>query len=321
MASIFDRRFVIVSGKGGTGKTTLAAALALAAQRRGLRVLVAELNVPPRIPGIFGAPQAGYEPRPIHDGIECANIVPDDCLREYGLMKLRFQRLYRFVFENETMRRVMGMIPGVNELLILGKLAFMEGETVRRGQRPRWDLIVVDGPATGHGISMFRLPSVILSAVSAGPLAEDARRMDALLKDRARTSFEIVAVPEEMAVQEAIELSRTVRSVLEIPLGRGLLNMVWPKTVEAEEWERIAPLLARADDPALAPLHATVSESEARHAHQAPMVARAKEGLAMPVVELPYLFTRRVGLPEIQQLGALLDRGSEVASWEMRNED
>ena len=313
MTRLFDKRFLIVSGKGGTGKSTLCAALALATAARGQRVVVAELNVRPRIPAMFGVDSGGYAPIPVHEGIEAIRITPEESMREYGVLKLRFKRIYRFVFENETMRGLTGMLPGLKELLLLGKLHAMEGETVRRGQRPRWDTLIVDGPATGHCVSMFRLPAVILEAVSAGPLADDARRIQQLLQDETRTAFNIAAVPEEMAVQEATELSAKVTNVLKIHKGLALLNMIWPPGLASGD-EALLDHLRRSvarHDPVLAGLLSAISESERRHRHQEPMVQRMRERVGLPVIELPFLFARELNLAEITHLSQRLDEKIE----------
>ncbi len=306
MTRLFDKRFVIIGGKGGTGKSTVCAAIALAAARAGRRVLVAELNVREKVPQLFGADASGYEPKRIFETgagwVESANIIPDECLREYGVMKLKLKRLYRLVFENDVMQRITRMIPGLNELLILGKAMFLESETIDHGRRPRWDLLVVDAPATGHGISMFRLPQVILDVIPAGPLAEDARRIMDLLRDERRTSFNIVTLPEEMAVQEAGELRAQLRDVLRMPAGFLFVNALWPRTLSGHEQRLLQTFqdAARGRDPIIDGVLRTVCESESRRAHQEPMLARARQLVDLPHIEVPLVFTDRFGLDALE---------------------
>ena len=310
MTRFFDKRFVIISGKGGTGKSTVCAAIALAAARRGRRVLVAELNVREKVPQLFGAGPSGYTPQRIYeDGdsggwIESANIIPEDCMREYGVMKLKLKRLYQLVFENEVMRRITRMIPGLNELLILGKAMFLESETIDRGRRPRWDMLVVDAPATGHGISLFRLPQVILDVIPGGPLADDARRIIDLLRDERRTSFNIVTVPEEMAVVEAVELRERLDTVLRIPSGYLFVNSVWPEALSSHQQRMLRTYLdaTHGDDPVVTGVLRTVCESDARRAHQEPHLARARQLIDLPHIEIPFVFTDEFGLAAVDTI-------------------
>lgn len=320
MTRFFDKRFIIISGKGGTGKSTLSGAIALAAARAGRRVLVAELNVREKVPQLFGKPPSGYAPQRLHEGIESMNVLPEECLREYGLMKLRFRSVYRLVFENDLMRRLTGTLPGMNELLMLGKLMFLETELEARGKRPRWDLIVVDAPATGHGVALFRLPQVILEAVSAGPLATDARRIRELLLDERRTSFNIVTLPEEMPIVEAAELRTTLRSVLGIPPGFLFVNAVWPEVLSDHEQRLLQTFWdsRRGSSPGLAPLVRAVCASVGVREHQVPHLARARQLIDLPTIEIPYVFTPSFGLEALdtisQHVKGAIDR-HESAPW------
>ena len=304
MTRFLDKRFVIVSGKGGTGKSTVCAAIAMAAAARGKRVLVAELNVRPQVPRMFGVEPPGNEPYRVHEGITATNIVPAEAMREYGVMKLKFRRLYQLVFENDLMRRMTRMLPGLNELLILGKLMHMESETTGRARGPLWDMIVVDAPATGHGVSMFRVPRVILDTIPKGPLAEDSRRILDLLHDERRSTFNIVSLPEEMAVREASELADKLTHVLGIPPGYLFMNAVWPGILSRHERKLVGTFqdAVRGRDACTDGLLASLAESEARREHQRPMLARARQGIPLPYVELPFVFAEQFGVEQIRVL-------------------
>lgn len=304
MTRFLDKRFVIVSGKGGTGKSTVCAAIAMAAAAQGKRVLVAELNVRPQVPRMFGVQPPGNEPYPVLDGVAATNIVPAEAMREYGVMKLKFRRLYRLVFENDLMRRMTRMLPGLNELLILGKLMHMESETKGRKRRPTWDMIVVDAPATGHGVSMFRVPRVILDTIPKGPLAEDSRRILELLHDEQRSSFNIVSLPEEMAVREASELTGKLTDVLEIPPGFLFMNAVWPAVLPRQERNLVRTFqdAVRGRDACTDGVLASLNEAEARREHQDPMLAQARETISLPYVELPFVFAEQFGVEQIRVL-------------------
>ena len=125
--------------------------------------MVAELSSRSSIPAMFGKGPARYEPLELAPNLFAAHVQPDPALHEYAMRKLRFEALFSLVFENDAVRRFLEVIPGMNELLLLGKAFDLERET--SDGRPTWDTVVVDAPATGHGISLLRLPQVILEVV------------------------------------------------------------------------------------------------------------------------------------------------------------
>ena len=196
---MFQRRFVIVSGKGGVGRSTIAASLGLAAARYGMRTCVVQLNTRDELGRIFGVDASGYEPVQLVPNLPLfgCDLRPADALREYGQMKLHFRTLHKLVFENDVMQRLLRMIPGMNELVLLGKAWHMEAQEHGSDGKPAWDLIVIDAPATGHGVSLLRLPQTILAAVPVGPMADDARQMQALLEDPVRNAVVRRRVPSQ----------------------------------------------------------------------------------------------------------------------------
>ena len=220
-------------------------------------------------------------------------------------MKLRFRALHRIVFENDVMRRLLAMIPGMNETFLLGKAWFMEEKETDESGAPLWDLLVVDAPSTGHGVSLFRLPEVLLQTIPVGPMADDARRMRAMLADPNRTSFNIVTLAQELPVNEAIELSRQAREVVGVPTGYLIVNQVLPD------------LLPDMTAPTLGKLARTASSNLARgalvsadhyvfwRAQQQEQLDRLRGMAQLPVVELPHLFGDIDG-PAIDKLSQLL---------------
>lgn len=232
----FDRKFVVVSGKGGVGKSTVAAAIGLAAARAGRRTCVVQLNTRDAIGPLFlGSEAVGYQPVRLDARLPLwgVNLRPAEALREYSLMKLRFRALHKIVFENDVMRRLLRMMPGMTETFLLGKAWHMaEVERDDLGQE-RWDVLVIDAPSTGHGLSLLRLPDALLAVVSSGPMADDARAMRALLVDPARTAFHVVTLPTELAVTEALALADDARELVGIAAGYVIVNQVLPDLLGA----------------------------------------------------------------------------------------
>lgn len=305
--NLFEKRFVIVAGKGGVGKSVICAALGLAASQRGLRTCIAELNTREKAPLFFGKQPSGYAYQELRPNLFSINVLPDPALREYGLMKLRFERVYKLVFENEAMKRLIKVIPGMNELFLLGKVFNMERERKKDGS-PLWDLVIVDAPATGHGVSLLRLPDTILKVADAGPMAEEVGAMRTLLLDPRRTVVNLVTLPEEMPVRETFELAGQLQGALGMPKGYLFVNGIWPR------------LLSETDAGLLDALDAVLPDSAARaragvHGLQA-MVERARfqsghlaelaEHMPWPRIELPYLFLERFDETAIARLADLL---------------
>lgn len=231
--SILGRRLLVVSGKGGVGRSTIAAALALAASSRGKRVLVCEVNTKERIPALLGARSPGADIGPLAPGIDSVVVRPHEAMREYALMQLRFRALYNAVFENRLVARFLRFIPSLGELVMLGKI-------LHHVRQARWDLVILDAPATGHAITFLRVPAVILETVPPGALRNDARWMHDLLVDPAVTAVNFVALPEELPVNETAELWKATRDVLGMAGGLVFLNRCFEPRFSPEERQLLA---------------------------------------------------------------------------------
>ena len=311
LAPFFDRRFILVSGKGGVGRSSVCAAIALEASRRNKRVLVCELNTNERIPPLFGAQPAGPEIARVANGIWSVNIRPEDAMREYGLMKLRIRALYRAAFENRIVHSFLRFIPGLPELLMLGKAFFHETERNEQTGRPVWDMVVVDAPATGHGVPFLRIPQVVLSVTSSGPMADDARRMQALLTDADRTSLNIVTLPEWLPVSEAIQLKRQVDDILHIPTGFLFLNAVHDSPFRSPSREALDLLQTgyRGADPLVSALIAAGDNRERRHLLEEEHLDRLRAAVDMPRVRIPYLFLPEWGRDALDAMARAITDG------------
>ncbi|MEL6181129.1 MAG: ArsA family ATPase, partial [Myxococcota bacterium] len=227
MVDLFGKRLIINTGKGGVGKTTLSAAIGLAAARRGKRVLLMELNAKEKTSRLFGSSPIGFEPTEVEENLFAVNITPKEAMREYAILKLRLKTLYRAVFENRFVRTFLRAIPGINELVLLGKVWYEEQARDGQGGRPRWDMIVVDAPATGHGIFFLQIPQVVTSIISSGPMFDEARQIQEMIQDRSRTLLNLITLVEEMPVNETIELKHTTEEILKVPLGYVIANAVY----------------------------------------------------------------------------------------------
>src|SRR3990172_5675601 len=169
MSSLLDKRLLVVIGKGGVGKSTVSAALALAASRRGKRVLVCEVNTKERVSALLEARPAGAQIARLEENIDAVDVEPEAAMREYALGILKFRSIYAAVFENRLVRYFLRAIPSLAETVLLGKILFHVKERLPDG-RPRYDLVIIDSPATRHRLSLLRLPQVLLSPVPPRPI-------------------------------------------------------------------------------------------------------------------------------------------------------
>ncbi len=315
--SLFDRRLIILGGKGGVGRTTVAAALALAAARRHKRVLLAQTKSKERLSRLFGVPQVGSELTRVADNVFAVNMTPPAALREYGTMVLRSGVIARQVLEDKVSRAFWHAIPGLGDYSMLGKVWFHTTEM--HGNAPRWDLTILDGPATGHLVTMLQIPQAILDAVPEGPLTRPAVAMQELLHDAARTAMVLVTLAEDLPSNEAIELSRRAQERLHIAQPLLVVNALYPPRFSHGVSARaLAALPEDLSDAQLAPLLASARTAQRRRALNDHYVERLHKELAMPQAHLPYLFTAEFGRRAVMELSERLEGQVMALGWAAR---
>ncbi|MFO1518748.1 MAG: ArsA family ATPase [bacterium] len=235
---ILNRRLLIVSGKGGVGKTSVSAALGLIASRAGKKTLIAEVNAAERISQLFGVREFGYEETPLSENLYGINIDPKSAFEEYILEQIHSKKLYHLIFENRFVRAFLDATPGLNELLEIGKIwALTERDRDETGKNPKYDLVIVDAPATGHGLAFLNVPQVVSHAVRMGPLKTKAEEIVKLVQDVKKTLLILVTLAEEMPINEALEMLQSAKKNVRIATGPVILNGIYPPRMEEEEWK------------------------------------------------------------------------------------
>jgi anion-transporting ArsA/GET3 family ATPase len=311
---LFDKRLLIFTGKGGVGKSTVAAAAAVAAARRGKKVLIVEIGEQERIPSIFESPnKAGYGGACVYTGrtpgsapIWSMCVTARETLHEFAVRSMKFEMLYEAVFENRAMRYFTAAAPGLDELTIMGKIEFLHRESRVSSKGPPFDLMIFDAPATGHGLALFKAPKTAMSMTQRGPLHSKAERMWRLLTDPARTALNIVTLPEDMPVSEAIDLHEAAAK-LGLPRGKVVVNGVYPDFFPNERdhlrrmREHAAPQEGPAARVARAALDRAVYSVVRREAHEH-MIETLAEALPQERIILPLLFHPRIGPEDIETL-------------------
>ena len=285
------KQLIFVTGKGGVGKTTLTASLSRGLAAQGKRVLAVELSAGCSLARRFGHDDAHYAPQEVTKGLHTCRISPEESLREYGLMKLKFRTFYRAVFENPFVRSLVTMTPGMEELLLLGKLGNVNLAMTKGRARAPWDVVVVDAPPTGQGTGLFALPTIILGAVSAGPLAKETRLLQELLQDESRTAILIVSTPEELAVNEALEQVAGLRDDAHLPVRAIIANRVLPELRSREDEEVLRSFVQAprtSDDLGGSyPLVSTALKMLGLRRQQESELNRLRRSTTIPILEVP----------------------------------
>jgi anion-transporting ArsA/GET3 family ATPase len=303
---LFDKRLLVVAGKGGVGRTTVAAALALAAARRGKRVLLAQTKSKDRLGRLFNAPPVGTDLVRLRERLWAVNMTPEAALREYGLMVLRSVLVYRAVFENKVARAFIRAIPGVEDYSMLGKVWYHTTEMEHA--RPRFDLVILDGPATGHVITLLQIPQAILEAVPEGPLVRDARQVHELLIDPRRAAAVLVTLAEDLPVNETLELTEKLRRRIGMRVGPLVINQLYPpRFVAGPAAQALAELPPETGDEVLDPVLLRARIAQGQRAMNDRYIERLQEALDVPQLQLPYLFAPDFGAEALDDLSRRLE--------------
>ncbi|MBS2013270.1 MAG: ArsA family ATPase [Deltaproteobacteria bacterium] len=284
-----SKRFLIVTGKGGVGKTTVCAAEALALAAKGKRVLVCMCNAKERLSAMMGSELIGPEIMNVAPNVWAVNMDPELALAEYGMMALHSKTLFKLLFDNKYVRTFFRAVPGMQEWTLLGKAWFHTTETLEDGGN-RFDVVILDAPATGHGLDMLRVPKIILDVVPPGLLRRDAERAWKMFQDPTMCAVVLVTLPEEMPTTETIELAHALRDELRLPIGKIVVNCVLPplfSKAERAAIEAVGPLVG--DTPSEVAIAAGRGRSS-RERIQAESLHRLSEELPVPPSFLPQLF-------------------------------
>jgi anion-transporting ArsA/GET3 family ATPase len=303
--ALLDKRLLFVTGKGGVGKSTVAIALGLLAARRGLRTIVAELASQERMQGVFSDNEgAQFREIELAPGLFTISIDPQRAMEEY--LRVKAGTIGQALGSSRLFQAFAMATPGMRELLSIGKvweLAQLHRRT--RGAAP-YDLVIVDAPATGHGVGLLRTPRTFADIARVGPIAHQGRTIADTIADAEFTGVIAVATPEEMPVNETMTLADELARD-ELPLDLVIVNALYPARFDELEIDELNGALERTRSAlARSALRAALSE-HARAATQREQRDRLDERVNGRLVELPYLFAEHVGLPQLEQLSGALE--------------
>jgi anion-transporting ArsA/GET3 family ATPase len=306
---------IIVAGKGGVGRTTVAVALGLALARRGRRTLLAHVRCKQRLAEMLGCETVDQKIRQVAPQLWAVNMEPRSAIREMGLLVLRYRALYKVVLENRLVRSFLRAVPALEEYSMIGKAWYHTTEKTEAGES-RYETVIFDGPATGHLISMLRIPQVILETVPEGPLTRDAHKAYALLRDPQRTVMWLVTLAEELAVSEAVDLYRAAGEELGIAVEQLVVNALYPGDLTATPALDRALLAARSGpvEPLREMMRAveTVRQRRAINDYHLSEISRQ---IPLTPLQLPHLFADQINrdalAPLIDEIDAALERAED----------
>jgi anion-transporting ArsA/GET3 family ATPase len=301
-AQLHDLRFIVVVGKGGVGKSATSAALAISLARQGRRVLIAMCNAKERLSYLMRSAAIGPQIGSIAPGIDAVNMEPGAALEEYAMMVLKVRALYKLIFENRLVSAFLRGTPGIEAWAMLGKAQYHAFELLP-DRRPRYDTVIVDAPATGHGLELLRVPKVIMEVAPPGMLRRDADRAWRLFTDPKRAGILIVTTPEELPTNESVELYQTLREELRLPVCGLAINMVLPVLFTPEQATALEHLQERLPTGSTLGSFERASRARAlRERTQAEHIARLAHEIPAPHYILPMLFASDLRRDEVDAL-------------------
>jgi len=302
MQSLLERKLIFVTGKGGVGKSTLAATLGLIGAHQGRRALVVEVGEQQRLPAMFARPAGeGGAEQELAPGLSCISLDPDRALLEW-LQLLGGRISGRILASSGTFQYFAAAAPGARELVSMIKIWQLTRARPATDER----VVIVDAPATGHALGLLRSPQTFGAIARVGPIAGHARQVEELLRDAARSAYVAVTLGSEMAVSEVLELERGLGEQLQRKLELVLVNALLPRRFSASELERLAAvehggseLLSAASRAA----HAVHERARLQH-NQLPRLRRR----GLPVRTVPFVWRPRIDGEALEQLAAQLAR-------------
>jgi len=305
MKDLLDKRLVIVTGKGGVGKSTVALALGMAAADAGKRAIVCEVAAQEGLSRVFHRAKVGFNEVKLADGLWGISIDPDESMREYVLLQLKVKAARDLLFRSRIFNYLAAATPGLRELVTIGKIWELAQPNRKIKGGAGYDIVIVDAPATGHGVGFLQTPRTFANVARVGPIANQAELLDKFITDSKRTGVAIVSLPEEMPVNETAMLEGEITEKVGASVDRIYMNAIYPERFDDSEAQRLEDAADTLDGIERAAVLDALRERH-RARCQAEQLARLEEMTSAPVSTLPFLFEPELGADEVRELAAAI---------------
>lgn len=276
--SLLDHRLVVVQGKGGVGRTTLTAALALAAARAGKRTVAVELSGQRALARRLGCADGTFEAQRIKPRLGVMSLSPGTCLTDFGRRKLRLGGLAKWLFESRWMTGFVEAVPGLHDVVQLGKIENMIREPLPGDDEV--DLVVLDAPATGHGLTLLQSARSMRQITRVGPFHDLAAIIEDFLADRTETASLLTTLPELLPVNESLDLLEALDAEGALPSSVWVNRVLPPLLPGGLDQERLLHTLSAGTTPTHEVLAALAGDHTRTRTRQRTAVAQLREALS-----------------------------------------
>ena len=298
-----------MAGKGGTGKTAVAAALCLLAAKRGKEVLGVEVDAKGDLAAALGSHGSSFKAEVVQPRVSVLALHAEESFQEYLRIYFKVPRLARLTPLSRVFDFIATAVPGPRDMLVTGKIAFEERRR-DENKRPVWDLIVVDSSASGHILAQLRAARSMLELVRGGLIRSQIEWIDSVMSDSRRTAAVLTALPEEMPVVETIELQREIAKQRTVHVALCVLNRMPPSPLPQAARRLLADLATadaqvRARVPAVAHIGADLELGDRLYKAADAQARHLRAEIGLPVVDVP-LVALRTGLATTRAVAAAL---------------
>ena len=296
---------MIVTGKGGVGKTTVSVALGMRAAAEGKKTIVCEVAAQENASRMFEHTTVGFHEVELEENLWAISIDPDESMREYVLLQLKVRAMRDMLFRSRIFNYLAAATPGLKELVTIGKiweLAQLDRKVKSGG---KYDVVIVDAPATGHGVGFLQTPRTFANIARVGPIHSQAQTLDNFITNHDNTGVAIVALPEEMPVNESAALEHDLVNEVGVAVDRVYLNGLYPERFSKGEAEKLTALAEAEEGAPRAAARAALSEF-GRAKSQRAQLARLRRRAQAPVKTLPFLFEPDLGPEAARRLSKRL---------------
>jgi anion-transporting ArsA/GET3 family ATPase len=302
---LLDKRLVIVTGKGGVGKTTVSMALGMRAAAEGKKTIVCEVSSQENASRMFDHTTIGFHEVELEENLWSISIDPDESMREYVLLQLKVRAMRDMLFRSRIFNYLAAATPGLKELVTIGKIWELAQLDRKVKSGNKYDLVIVDAPATGHGVGFLQTPRTFAAIARVGPIHSQAQTLDRFITNHDNTGVAIVALPEEMPVNESAALEHDLTEEVGVAVDRVYLNGLYPERFTKAEAARLGELAEGEDGAPRAAARAALSE-HGRARSQRAQLSRLRRRVEAPVKTLPFLFEPDLGPEAARRLSKRL---------------